>query len=91
MTTTEGHARLERARDGFSQVAKEPEDEEPQCKRHRPEGDGEQPLAPSSSGVPSNHQEGSSSKRFGEFGVAACATACATDTCKTEFWNRRPK
>ena len=37
-TTTEGHERLERARDRFAQVAKEPEDEEPERKRHRPEG-----------------------------------------------------
>ena len=37
-TTTEGHERLQRARDRFSQAAKEPEDEEPQRKRHRPVG-----------------------------------------------------
>ena len=37
-TTTEGHERLERARDRFAQIAKEPEDEDPQRKRHRPEG-----------------------------------------------------
>ena len=39
-TSTEGHEGLERARDRFSQVAKEREDEEPLCKRHRPEGEG---------------------------------------------------
>ena len=37
-TTTKGHERLERARDRFAQAAKEPEDEEPQRKRHRPVG-----------------------------------------------------
>ena len=46
VTTTEGHERLERARDRFAQAAKEPEDEDPQRKRHRPEGEGRQPLAP---------------------------------------------
>ena len=50
LTTTERHERLERARDRFAQVAKEPEDEEPQRKRHRPEGDGRQPLAPPGEG-----------------------------------------
>ena len=40
-TTTEGHERLERARDRFAQAAKEPGAEEPQRKRHRPEGEGE--------------------------------------------------
>ena len=50
VTTTEGHERLERARDRFAQAAKEREDEEPQ-RRHRPEGEGEQRLAPSASGV----------------------------------------
>ena len=53
VTTTEGHERLERARDRFAQAAKE---REPQRKRHRPEGEGEQPLAPSASGVQSNYQ-----------------------------------
>ena len=57
-TTTEGHERLERARGRFAQVAKEPEDEEPQRKRHRHEGKGRQPLAPPASGVRSNYQEG---------------------------------
>ena len=57
MTTTEGHERLERARDRFAQAA----NEEPQRKRLRPEGEGEQSLAPSASGVRSNHQEGGSS------------------------------
>ena len=38
MTTTEGHERLERARDRFAQAAKEPGVEKPQRKRHRPEG-----------------------------------------------------
>ena len=42
VTTTEGHERLERARDRFAQAAKQREDEEPQRKRHRPEG-GRQP------------------------------------------------
>ena len=39
------HERLERARDRFAQAAKEPGVEEPQRKRHRPEGEGEEPLA----------------------------------------------
>ena len=38
-TTTEGHERLERARDRFAQAATEPEEEKPQRKRHRPEGE----------------------------------------------------
>ena len=50
VTTTEGHMRLERAQERFAQVAKEPEDEEPQRKRHRPEGEGRQPLAPPGEG-----------------------------------------
>ena len=54
VTTTEGHERLERARERFAQAAKEREDEEPQRTRHCPEGEGEQPLAPSASGVLSN-------------------------------------
>ena len=58
MTTTEGHERLERARHRFAQAAKEPGVEEPQRKRHRPEGEGGQPPAPSAS---SNYQEGGSS------------------------------
>ena len=62
VTTTEGHERLERARDRFAQTAKEREDEEPQRKRHRPEGEGGQPFAPSASGVRSNYQEGGSSR-----------------------------
>ena len=66
MTTTDGHWRLERAHDRFAQVAKEPEVEEPQRQRHRPQGEGEQPLAPPAStvvesGVRSNNQEGGSS------------------------------
>ena len=68
VTTTEGHERLERARDRFAQAAREREDEEPQRKRHRPEGEGRQPLAPPGEG-------GSSSKRFG-----ATASASATAT-----------
>ena len=40
LTTTEGHERLERARDRFSQAAKEPGVEEPQRKRHPPQGEG---------------------------------------------------
>ena len=44
MTTSEGHQRLERARDRFAQVAKESEDEGPQRKRHRVEGEGEGSL-----------------------------------------------
>ena len=58
MTTTEGHERLERARDRFAQAAKEPGVEEPQRKRHRPEGEGGQSLAPPAS---CNYQEGGSS------------------------------
>ena len=41
VTTTEGHERLEPARDRFAQAAKEREDEEPQRKRRRPKGEGE--------------------------------------------------
>ena len=61
VTTTEGHMRLERARERFAQFAEEPGVMESSRKRHRPEGDGGQPLAPSASGVRSNYQEGSSS------------------------------
>ena len=50
LTTTEGHERLERARDCFAQVAREPEDEEPQRKRHRLEGEGEGGSSSSSNG-----------------------------------------
>ena len=49
MTTTDGHERLERARDRFAQAAKEPGLEEPQRKRHRPEGEGG--AASSASGI----------------------------------------
>ena len=59
--TTEGHMRLERARDRFAQFAEEPGVMESSRKRHRPEGEGRQPLAPSTSGVRSNYQEGGSS------------------------------
>ena len=58
MTTTEGHERLKRARDSFAQTTKEPGVEEPQRKKHRPEGEGIQPLAPPAS---SNYREGGSS------------------------------
>ena len=64
MTTTEGHMRLERARERvFAQFAEEAGVLESPRKRHRPEGEGEQPLAPPAStavesGVRSNHQEG---------------------------------
>ena len=51
VTTTEGHMRLDRAL-GVMESSR---------KRHRPDGKGEQPLAPSASGVRSNYQEGSSS------------------------------
>ena len=59
VTTTEGHERLERARDRFAQAAKEREDEEPQRKRHRPEGEGVQPLAPPREGGSSSSSSGS--------------------------------
>ena len=55
MTTTDGHERLERARDRFAQAAKEGGVEEPQRKRHRLEGEEGQSLAPP---VSSNYQEG---------------------------------
>ena len=58
-TTTEGHERQERARDRFVQAAKELEDEEPRRKRHRPEGEGRQPLA--SPGEGGSSSSGSSS------------------------------
>ena len=61
VTTTEGHMRLERARELFAQFAKEPGVMESSRKRHRPEGEGRQPLAPSASGVRSNYKEGSRS------------------------------
>ena len=48
-TTTEGRGRLERGRDRFAQAAKEADVEEPQRKRHCPEGEGWEPLAPSRS------------------------------------------
>ena len=57
-TTTEGHERLERARDRFAQAAKEPGGEKHQRNRHRPEGEGVQPLALPAS---SNYREGGSS------------------------------
>ena len=46
VTTTEGHMRLERARERFAQFAEEPSVMESHRKRHRPEGEGRQPLAP---------------------------------------------
>ena len=49
MTTAEGHERLERARARFARAAKEPGVEEPQCKRHRPEGEGR--AASSATGI----------------------------------------
>ena len=58
-TTTEGHERLERARDRFAQADKEPQDEEPQRKRHRPEGEGRQPLAPPCKGSNRGSSSGS--------------------------------
>ena len=65
VTTTEGHMRLERARERFAQFAEEPGVLESPRKRHRPEGEGGQPLAPPAStalesGVRSNYQEGGS-------------------------------
>ena len=39
-TTTQGHERLERARYRFAQAAKDPGVEEPQRKRHLPQGEG---------------------------------------------------
>ena len=41
VTTTEGHERLERARERFAQLAEEPGVMESSRKRHRPEGEGE--------------------------------------------------
>ena len=58
-TTTEGHERLERPRVRFAQAAKEPEDEAPQRKRHRPEGERGQPLAPPAEGGSSSSSSGS--------------------------------
>ena len=58
-TTTEGHERLERARDRFAQAAKEPQDEAPQRKRHRPEGEGGQHLEPPGEGGSSGSSSGS--------------------------------
>ena len=79
-TTTEGHERLERARDRFAQAAKEPGVDEPQRKRHRPVGEGRQPLAPP---VSHTYQEGGSS------GSGALPPppppASRIVTCKTRF------
>ena len=44
LTTTDGHELFERARDRFAQAAKEPQDEEPQRKRHLPDIGGRQSL-----------------------------------------------
>ena len=71
-TTTEGYKQLERARDRFAQAANEPEDEALQRKRHRPEGEGEQPLAPPG--------EGRSSSSSG-----SALPPAPTATCKTDF------
>ena len=60
VTTTEGHMRLERARERFAQFAEEPGVMESPRKRHRSEGEGRRPLAPpgsTESGVRSNYQE----------------------------------
>ena len=83
MTTTEGHERLERARDRFAHVAKEPGVEEPQRKRHRPEGEGREPLAPLAS---SNYQEGVAAAA-----VRRCNLRLHHRHLKNGFWNTRPK
>ena len=46
VTTAEGHMRLERARERVGQFAEEPGVMESSRKRHRPESEGGQPLAP---------------------------------------------
>ena len=75
-TSTEGHEPLERARDRFAQVAKEPADEAPQRKRRRPEGEGGQPLAPLGEGIRRCHlRHRHLNHRHLQNGV----------------WNRRPK
>ena len=61
VTTTEGHMRLERARERFAQLAEEPGVMESSRKRHHSDGEGGQTLAPPASGVRSNYQDGSSS------------------------------
>ena len=72
-TTTEGHERLERARDRFAQAPKEKGADEPHRKRHRLEGEGEQSLAPLAS---SNNWEGGSS---------SSGSALPPPLAKTEF------
>ena len=87
-TTTEGHERLERARDRSALAAKEREDEEPQRKRHRPEGEGGgegQPLAPPASGVRGNYQEG------GHYRLRQRHRHLNHRHLQNGVWNRRPK
>ena len=82
-TTTEGRGRLERGRDRFAQAAKEADVEEPQRKRHCPEGEGWEPLAPSRS----NNQK--------EAAVAAVRRYHLRHLIhhhlQNGVWNKRPK
>ena len=89
MTTIGGHERLERARDRFALAVKEREDEEPQRKRHRPEGEGRQPLAPPASGVRSNCQEGSSSSGSALPPPPAPPPLEPPQVAKNGVWNRK--
>ena len=88
VTTTEGQERQERARDRFAQAAKEREDEEPQRKRHRPEGERWQPLAPS---VRSNCQEGGSSSSGSALPPPPAPPPLEPPPLAKRSWNRRPK
>ena len=85
-TTTEGHERLERARHRFAQAVNEPEDEAPQRKRHRPEGEGRQPLAPPEEGSSSSSSSGSALPRH-----RLRHRHSNHRHLQNGVWNRRPK
>ena len=74
VTTTEGHERLERARDRCALAAKEREEEEPQRKRHRLEVEGE--AASRAIRVGSSKQP-PGRKQQQRFGITASASATA--------------
>ena len=87
VTTTEGHMRLERARERFAQFAEEPGVMESSRKRRRSEGEGGQTRAIS---IGCAKQLPGRKQQYQRLGVATGATACATTTCtsatcKTEF------
>ena len=86
LTITEGHERLERARDRFAQAAKEPGVEESQRKRHRPEGEG---------GCLSRHQhrvsEATTRKVVAAAAVRRCHRPLNRHHLQNEIWTRKPK